>query len=60
MAAEYGLFDDGREFLIGIDDSEEVDEPQQARVGVWLLGGWDFVDSEVEQLRGGRLVGARI
>ncbi|GAA2837586.1 hypothetical protein GCM10010441_72420 [Kitasatospora paracochleata] len=60
MAAEYGLFDDRREFLIGIDDSEDVHEPEQAWVRVWLLGGWDFVDSEVEQLRGGRLVGARI
>ncbi|AUG81715.1 hypothetical protein CFP65_7114 [Kitasatospora sp. MMS16-BH015] len=60
MAAEYGLFDDGREFLIGIDDSEDVYAPEQAWVRVWLLGGWDFVDSEVEQLRAGWLVGARI
>ncbi|MFD9066015.1 hypothetical protein ACFVZ3_31380 [Kitasatospora purpeofusca] len=40
--------------------TEDVCEPEQARVRVWLLGWWDFVDSEVERLRGGRLVGARI
>src|SRR6185437_2823925 len=43
---------DQREFLLSVDYSPESDDGDRAWVRVRLLDEWDFVDSEVEQLRG--------
>ncbi|MEU5314065.1 hypothetical protein [Streptomyces sp. NPDC021562] len=57
MAVEYGLFDEEREFLLGIDcthpEQEEHEEDNWAWLRVRLLDGWDLVASEVAQLRSG-------
>ncbi|WP_329359217.1 hypothetical protein [Streptomyces sp. NBC_01483] len=58
MATEYGLFDEDREFLLGVDynthsEDEGPQEDDWAWVRVRLLDGWDFVTSEVAQLRSG-------
>jgi hypothetical protein len=57
MATEYGLFDEEREFLLGIDcthpEQEEHEEDNWAWLRVRLLDGWDLVASEVVQLRSG-------
>lgn len=52
MATEFGLFDEQREFLISINCSDDVDDPEQAWVRVRLLADWDIAGSGVEQLRG--------
>ncbi|MFE7531981.1 hypothetical protein ACFU7Y_40750 [Kitasatospora sp. NPDC057542] len=57
MAAEFGLFDEKREFLLALgrarlgDDSD--DEPYEVWFRVQLLDEWDLVGSEVDLLRSG-------
>ncbi|MER6827405.1 hypothetical protein ABT352_15585 [Streptosporangium sp. NPDC000563] len=55
MATEYGLFNEEREFLLAADYTEYGEaydgEDHIAWVQVRLLDGWDFVASEVDQLR---------
>jgi hypothetical protein len=55
MATEFGLLNDQREFLLSVNyRPESVDGyGERAWVRVRLLDDWDFVGSEVEQLRGG-------
>jgi hypothetical protein len=50
MATEFGLLDQEREFLIGVDYSQVFSEPESAWVRVRLLETWDLVDSEVTLL----------
>lgn len=52
MAVEFGLFNERREFLINVNYSEDLDEPDRAWVRVLLSQEWDIAGSEVEQLRG--------
>ncbi|MFD7906470.1 hypothetical protein ACFV4G_30040 [Kitasatospora sp. NPDC059747] len=57
MAAEFGLFDEEREFLLALgrarlgDDSDG--EPYEVWFRVQLLDEWDLVGSEVDLLRSG-------
>ncbi|MGS2646705.1 hypothetical protein [Streptosporangium sp. LJ11] len=55
MATEYGLFNDDREFLLGVTYTESDDgDDREAHRGwaqVRLLDEWDLVASEVDQLR---------
>ncbi|OUC94315.1 hypothetical protein [Streptosporangium minutum] len=55
MATEYGLFNDDREFLLAVEYAEYGEagdeEAHTAWVRVGLLDDWDFVASEVDQLR---------
>ncbi len=57
MATEYGLFDEDREFLLGVDytrpDDEGHEESAWAWVQVRLLDDWDIAASGVTQLRSG-------
>ncbi|GAA2398646.1 hypothetical protein GCM10010191_01750 [Actinomadura vinacea] len=50
LALQYGLFDEQREFLIGVDFSA-TDEPDWAWVRVRLLDEWDIAGSGVATLR---------
>ncbi|MFF9571616.1 hypothetical protein [Streptomyces sp. NPDC014685] len=58
MATQYGLFNQDREFLLGVDynthptDGEPEDD-DWAWVQVRLLDDWDLVTSEVTKLRSG-------
>jgi hypothetical protein len=52
MATEFGLFDERREFLLGVNYSCDVLEPEWAWVRVRLAERWDLAGSEVELLRG--------
>ncbi|WP_093892315.1 hypothetical protein [Streptosporangium canum] len=55
MATEYGLFNDDREFLLGVtytkSDDADDQEAHRAWAQVRLLDAWDLVASEVDQLR---------
>lgn len=56
MATQYGLFDQDREFLLGVDCNThptdgELEEDGWAWVQVRLLDDWDLVASEVTLLR---------
>jgi hypothetical protein len=55
MAAEYGLFDDSREFLLCLGLARLGEEPVQPPWSLWfrvrLLDGWDLVRSEVDLQR---------
>ncbi|MBB5962677.1 hypothetical protein [Planomonospora venezuelensis] len=55
MATEYGLFNEDREFLLAVtySESDDVDDIEEHRawVRVRLLDEWDWVASEVDQLR---------
>lgn len=55
MAAEYGLFDEHREFLLRVGlvrlGEEPAEPPWDAWFRVRLLDGWDLVRSEVDLLR---------
>ncbi|WP_031514964.1 hypothetical protein [Streptomyces sp. NRRL F-5123] len=56
MATQYGLFNQDREFLLGVDTHPTDGEPEEdgwAWVQVRLLDDWDLVTSEVTQLRSG-------
>ena len=52
MATEFGLLDGRREFLLSVDYTEDVHEPERAWVRVRLAEQWDLAGSGVEQLRG--------
>ncbi|WP_431894211.1 hypothetical protein [Nonomuraea sp. bgisy101] len=53
MATEYGLFNEDREFFLGVNYAGETDEWENhyAWVRVRLLDDWDLAGSEVERLR---------
>jgi hypothetical protein len=53
MATEYGLLSEQREFLLSVDYRPDSDDGERGWARVRLLHEWDFVGSEVEQLRGG-------
>ena len=54
MAAEYGLLDDQREFLLGVYyDIPEHGDFDYAWIRVRLAGEWNLVDSRVPALRSG-------
>lgn len=50
MATEFGLLDQEREFLLGVDYSQDFGERKPAWVRVRLLETWDLVESEVTLL----------
>ena len=50
LATESGLFAEHHEFLLEIDYSDTVDEPQLAWACVRLLGEWDIASSGVTAL----------
>ncbi|RMI37005.1 hypothetical protein EBO15_37070 [Actinomadura harenae] len=52
LATEYGLFNEDREFLIGVDYAQSVHEPDWGWLQVQLLDEWDIVGSEVGLLGG--------
>lgn len=52
MATEYGLLDGRREFLLNVNYSTVVHEPERAWVRVRLADRWDLAGSGIEQLRG--------
>ncbi|MEO3788547.1 hypothetical protein ABGB12_34920 [Actinocorallia sp. B10E7] len=55
MATEYGLFNEEREFLLAVDyardDEADGGEDHRAWALVRLLDDWDWVASEIDQLR---------
>ncbi|MFI6603242.1 hypothetical protein ACIBHX_43965 [Nonomuraea sp. NPDC050536] len=55
MATEYGLFNEDREFVLGVtyapDEEPDERDAHRAWVRVRLLDDWDLVRSEVDQLR---------
>lgn len=51
LATEHGLLNTDREFLISVDYSESLSEPERAWVRVRLQDEWDIAGSGVEQLR---------
>lgn len=57
MAAEYGLLDDQREFLLAVGRARLGEDPDAEPYEVWfkvrLLDEWDLVGSEVDLLRSG-------
>src|SRR5436309_6720796 len=50
LAVESGLFTDHREFLLEVDYSDTVHEPELAWVRVQLLDQWDIAGSAVAAL----------
>jgi hypothetical protein len=57
MATEYGLFNEGREFLLWVNDAGDDGTEESENRGAWalvqLLDEVDWVASEIDQLRSG-------